>query len=101
MTWEKRRGKRYLYRKRRQGKRVISEYIGRGETAALIARLEALKRQEREDTRRAQRQQRQAMAALDDLVQEAEELAHALTQAVLITHGYHTHKWVLGATYST
>jgi len=45
MAWETRkRGGKYYVRKHRTGTRVISEYIGRGEAAELIARLDDLER---------------------------------------------------------
>ena len=33
MAWEERNGKSYYYQKRREGDRVVSEYIGTGELA--------------------------------------------------------------------
>jgi hypothetical protein len=47
MAWEKRGNGLYYYRKRREGQRVISEYIGAGEFAQAIATLDALDRERR------------------------------------------------------
>jgi hypothetical protein len=33
MSWEKRKGNRHLYRKRRRGGQVVAEYLGRGTRA--------------------------------------------------------------------
>ncbi|GAB4546920.1 MAG: hypothetical protein Kow0063_41450 [Anaerolineae bacterium] len=88
MSWEQRGNRRYYYRKRRQGDRVISEYLGAGELVEVAADLDALERQ----IRRAERQKRQELRALDAQVEEICRFIHALTCAVLLTTGHHTHK---------
>ncbi len=47
MAWEARGNSTYYYRKRRIGTRVMSTYVGSSETAGLIARLDALDREQR------------------------------------------------------
>ena len=88
MSWEKRGDRRYYYRKRRQGDRVISEYVGAGELAEACAALDALER----EVRRAARERRQAERALDAQVGQACDLIRALTCAALLVTGHHTHK---------
>jgi len=88
MTWQKRGNRRYYYRKRRHGDRVISEYIGAGQLAETAAALDDVERQ----IRRAQRRRRQELRALDAQVNQVCDLIRALTGCVLLTNNYHTHK---------
>ncbi len=92
MGWEKRGGKVYYYRKRRVGGRVISDYIGAGPHAELIADLDDLARVEAEAEREAWRQECDAMLADDQRIDEAGDLVRMLTRAWLLAYGYHTHK---------
>ena len=89
MTWQKRGNRRYYYyRKRRQGDRVISEYVGAGQLAETEAALDNLERQ----IRRAQRRRRQEHRALDAQVNQICDLIRILTDSVLLINDYHTHK---------
>lgn len=92
MGWEKRGNREYYYRKQRIGKHVISEYVGADESAVLIARLDAVRR-EKEHYERWQKQElRKEQADSDQLLDELQELVKILTAAVLIAEGLHTHK---------
>ncbi len=71
MGWEDRGGNRYYYRKRWEGGRCISEYLGAGATAELLSACEAYRRAEaaqqrqaEEERRRQQEQGSQAVKAL-------------------------------------
>ena len=92
MGWEQRGTRRYYYRKRRTGERVVSEYVGAGALAALVAECDALDRcgeaAERAAAREASRPLEEADQALTDL---AAALA-ALTRAVLLLNDYHPHQ---------
>ncbi len=44
MAWESRGNGSYYYRKQRIGGRVVSEYVGQGEVAGLVAQLDAIER---------------------------------------------------------
>lgn len=92
MAWETRAGRRYYYRKRRDGGRVVSEYIGSGPGAEAMATLDDYARlralQERETWREEVERQRDIDRALD----EAGDLVRLLTYATLLANGYHTHK---------
>jgi len=88
MGWEDHRGKRYYYRKRRVGKRVVSDYIGAGPYAEQVAANAA----------RAQAQRAKAQARLtadrevEVILRKLDRLAAALTRATLLAEGYHTHR---------
>jgi len=92
MGWEKRGGRSYYYRKKRVGQRVVSEYIGIGPLAELLAEADALERVERTQQREAERRVREEMQVLDWQADELAELVRALTHGVLLAAGYHVHK---------
>jgi hypothetical protein len=89
MGWEKRGNNLYYYRKERDGSRVKSTYVGRGEIAHLISQFQAsstvveriARANKLDDSKRTE-------AALD----LATELIQHFTQAALLIAGFHTHK---------
>lgn len=83
----KRRGK-YLYRSRRIGRRVVTEYLGAGELAELEAELAAQRAADRETERREWDRDLQADVQLDEYGQAL----RILTRATLLASGYHQHK---------
>ena len=96
MPWEKRRNRAYYYRKERVGRRVLSEYLGRGEYAECIARIEALDRRRKAFAREMERHEFQEMRkeveVCDGLIDEVEKAIRALTRGWMLAHGYHLHK---------
>ncbi len=92
MGWEDRNGRSYYYRKERDGSRVKSIYVGRGETAGLIAQLEALQSDEREEKRTLARLERERVEEQDAELDALGEIIRDLAAASLIAHGYHQHK---------
>ena len=91
MGWETRNGRQYYYQKVREGDKVISRYIGSGETAHLIA-----------DFERLTTNSLQAMAVLqkteaeEQKQQEIELDAHcsaveAMFRQAMTAAGYHQH----------
>jgi hypothetical protein len=92
MGWEKRGGHLYYYRKERDGPRVRSVYVGTGETAALISRLEGLRREEAETEREDHRRELAKLEQQDATIDEACRLINMVAEAALIAAGYHTHK---------
>ena len=92
MAWEERGIQRYYYRKRREGERVVSEYIGRGPLAEGIARLEVLDREREEAVRQQRSAERAALDAEAAEVEAVEGLVRTVTHAALLASGYHTHK---------
>ena len=92
MAWEDRGGRSYYYRKVRRGGRVVSEYVGTGPLAEALVRLDQLDRQKRERERDLERRERERIEKLDRMVEDVQDVARALTRAMLLVEGYHTHK---------
>jgi hypothetical protein len=92
MAWEDRNGRCYYYRKRREGKRVVSEYVGGGFTGA-IAELFDMEDREETSYRRAEiRKLKGSAQAFDSQVDQMEKYTQAITRACLLLAGYHAHK---------
>lgn len=92
MAWEERGGKSYYYRKERDGGRVRSIYVGSGETAGLIAQLDAMREREQEGQRILARMERERLLEQDADVDRVCALVETLTTAALLSAGFHTHK---------
>jgi hypothetical protein len=92
MAWEDRNGNLYYYRKRREGGRVVSEYVGSGFAGIMAEGLDLENRQEAEYRRRELRKQKQYAAAIESQAREVEEYTRIMTRAYLLLAGYHTHK---------
>lgn len=88
MGWEKRGAHQYYYRKERDGSRVKSVYVGRGEIANMISQFQS-------DSCLIEQLARQTKAAheisLDRAVLVFEQAIQLLTQAALLAAGFHTH----------
>jgi hypothetical protein len=89
MGWD-RRG--YYYRSRKVNGRVEREYIGTGQLAELVARMDALEREQREVERACCRAERAELEALDGPVNELNDLAELVARAALVAAGYRQHK---------
>lgn len=88
MAWEERNGRQYYYRKRREGKRVISEYLGSDSEATQYAQSS----QERGMRIHSEREKRREMTSTNA---EIDRICETLTDAVrawLLASGYHQHK---------
>ena len=92
MAWEARGNKSYYYRKRRIGRRVVSEYVGSGETAGLIAGMDVLDQEQRQAQRMMDAVAREARVMDDTDAALLADLLATLTRAVLVTNGFHQHK---------
>lgn len=92
MGWEQRGNNRYYYHKRREGHRVISEYVGSGPLAELASTLDELTRQEQCLQRERMQRERETIRALDAQVDDVCNSIRLVTYAVLLVAGYHTHK---------
>jgi len=93
MGWEtKERGSSYYYRKEREGARVRSVYVGKGETAILIAQFEAMRHEEEQERRDTEKELREFLEKADYALDNLSELTELLTVATLLASGYHTNK---------
>jgi hypothetical protein len=97
MAWETRKGGgRYYTRSRREGGRVVREYVGSGPFAELVAEMDQVARDEREDRARRDRgereREREKMEALIAPSVELGAAAEVLATAELVAAGYHEHK---------
>jgi len=89
MAWEQRaRGNRYYVRKRWVSGRCVSEYIGVGEDAVLLAGLDAAARRGQRQGRAVRRREDEIDAALDEVT----EIMAILLTATLLVAGCHTHR---------
>jgi hypothetical protein len=92
MGWEDRHGRQVYYRKKRIGRRVVSEYVGSTKFAILLARADAMDHTRADRKRREWRKAVEADIAIDRLTHEAGHIVKALTDATLAINGYHRHK---------
>ena len=92
MGFETRRGKLYYYRKRRDGVRVVSEYVGGGMVAALCSQLDDAERAEAEARRATERGGREAEEALDKLLDTIGAALRTGAGLEMIAAGCHNHK---------
>jgi hypothetical protein len=92
MGIESRKGRLYYYEKRREGSRVVSEYVGGGVLADLAERRARIERARREAERERLRREQISMADIDREIEAASDLIDLLTKASLLTAGFHDHK---------
>jgi hypothetical protein len=82
----------YYVRNRREGKTVVAEYIGHGDFARLLARLDEHERQQRQAAQAAEREELDRLAAEDARYAELDEMIGAVVAGLHIATGHHTHK---------
>lgn len=91
MGWKTRGGRAYFYQSERVGTRVVSRYVGSGETACLLAKLEAIERQKREIKTFDLRAQREWVERLADRIARACRTLTVAAEAIIEESGYHRH----------
>jgi hypothetical protein len=93
MAWEEReRGGPYYTRSRREGGRVVREYVGGGLAGRLASESDHIERERREERALEEKRAREKLEALAAPVLELSEAAEILARAHLIAAGYHRHK---------
>lgn len=92
MAWEDRKGRLYYYRKRREGKRVISEYVGAGLAGQIAEVFDMEERHEANYNRAVFLGQRESLQLIAEQARHIETITQAMTRAVFLMAGYHAHK---------
>jgi len=93
VAWEKReRGGRYYTRSRRDGGRILREYVGGGLAGELAAEADRERRELEEAQREREREDIERIKALAAPVLEVSEAAEILAHAHLVAAGYHRRK---------
>lgn len=92
MGIEQRGGRFYYYEKRREGRRVVSRYIGGGELALIATEINTQDRQERKRQRQEQRKTQNEQNEIDQELARTETVLATIVRAVLRSAGFHQHK---------
>ncbi len=87
----RRNGNLYYYKKRREGNRVVSEYVGGGMIVDLEQKRAELDKAIREAQAAQLEAERMSLTAIDKSLDEFSDIVDTLTNAVLISMGYHQH----------
>lgn len=91
MGWEQRGNNRYFYRKEREGSRVKSVYVGRGEMAHMISQFESSSA-DLENLMRAKKSiEADELEKVEAAIDRAVGLTQLFTEATLLAAGFHTH----------
>ena len=89
---EKRNGRVYYYKSRRDGEKVRKVYVGAGDFAHLAAKLEEAERLRREEEAAYWEAERERLEENAAFLGELEEAVEVLTRAHLLASGCHRHK---------
>jgi hypothetical protein len=92
MGWERRGNGLYYYNKKREGKRVVSQYIGTGFSAGLISIMDQEKRKERGLARTQWKKEKTEIRKLEIDIEQLGMAIRGVVRATLLTSGYHPHK---------
>jgi hypothetical protein len=92
MPWKTINGRCYYYRQTKQAGRVVSQYIGTGPTAELLAQSDGLLSAERTAERQDLHQLKAEQDTLDRQIDELSAAVRHYVDAVLLVSGYRQHK---------
>ncbi len=92
MALEKRNGRVYYYKSRRDGEKVRKVYVGAGDFAHLAAKLDEAERLRREEEAAYWKAECERLERSGAFLQELEEVAEVLVRAHLLASGFHQHK---------
>lgn len=92
MGWEARGNRKYYYRKKRQGKRVVSNYLGTGSHANSVAKKVELEQNLKESELKQLIQQEAEDRILNKMLDQLESTAVVLVRVGAMLGGYYPHK---------
>jgi predicted negative regulator of RcsB-dependent stress response len=92
MGWEQRGTNSYYYKKEREGSRVKSVYVGRGEVAQMVSKLQASSTGLEKLMLAKKTIEADELDRVEATLDRAIELSQLFTQAALLGAGFHTHK---------
>ena len=92
MALEQRNGNFYYYEKRREGDRVVSEYVGSGMAAVLAEECAKMQAATKAAERRAFESRLAEFAATSAEVDNTLAKIGAMAEALMVASGYHKHK---------
>ena len=92
MGWEQRGNNSYYYRKERDGSRVKSVYVGRGEIADMVSQIQSTSALLERSARATYSLEAIKSQKAEVAMEQTSELIRLLTQASLLSAGFHTHK---------
>jgi len=92
MGWEKRGNHSYYYRKEREGPRVKSVYVGRGEIANMVSNLQTTSTVLEKAIGMAYPSELDALKEQDATIEQYCRLVNVITEASFLALGFHTHK---------
>jgi hypothetical protein len=92
MAWEERSGRRYYYRKRRDGDRVVSEYVGTGVVADIAENMVNTGEMYQMLERLHFKQLVAVEEEIDRQLEEYDKAVAVMVRAYLLASGYHQHK---------
>ena len=91
MPWKRRGDRLYFYRSRREGCRVVQDYVGRGAAAGLVANLIAEERVKRTGARKKCQEAQRRYADMDRTVERACGAVQSVVTGTLEAAGFHQH----------
>ena len=80
------------YRSRRVGRKVCTQYLGRGAVGQLAAEIDELEWTRRREEQQDWQRRVEADTRLDSDVKAVADVVRTLTDAALLCNDYHTHK---------
>ena len=92
MGWEQRGKNQYYYKKEREGWRVKSVYVGRGEIAYMVANIQSSSSVIERFARRMKSPQAVEQERAEVELHQLTERIRVITQGPLLATGFHTHK---------